>query len=103
MESITSIFKEHVKFERNHVATIRSERDEGIKRFFDKKCINVTDRQTKQLRLANLSEIALILRNCPTSDLYPFFTECERATIFSRYFWWATKGGKAKKKQPLLP
>ncbi len=88
MDSINNIFKERAALQKSHAANIRSLRDEGIKRFHDTKRINIRDKDTKELRLANSAELALILRNCPTPDLYPFYKECDRANSFS-----ATSGG----------
>lgn len=85
--------KEYIKQDDSLTArnTVRSERDEQISRFFDKQSIMVRDKKTKELRLATKVDLALILRHCPTTDLHPFFKQCEEARSFSRYFWWSVK------------
>lgn len=75
--------------------TIRSERDEQIQNFAGRGVIGLRDRTTKELRQATAGEIALLPEDCPTRALYPFYREYERARSFSRYFWWAVKGGKS--------
>jgi len=88
------------RYQRPAGPNIRSERDEMVQKFVDKRVIKIHDRTTKQLRLATAGEIALLLKDCPTADLYAFFRECEEARSFSRFFWWAVKGGKARSNAP---
>lgn len=88
-----SLFKNYElkKTEKN----IRSERDELIQRFVDKGAIRV--RRKGKLEPATAKEIAILLRDCPTSDLHAFYEECNRARSFSRWFWWSVKGGKTNR------
>lgn len=84
-----------LQFSRPTVISVRSERDEQL-RHFEKK-IQLRDKKTKDLRDATLEELALILRHCPTSDLYAFYQQCSQAKTFGKYFWWAVK----KKTKPV--
>jgi len=96
MESIGNIFKQREILEKTSAAVIKSQRDEVLRKFEGK--VSIRDRKTKALRQASLAEIAIILRHCPTQDLYPFLRECEKAKTFGAYFWWAVKG-RAKREQ----
>jgi hypothetical protein len=93
MDHLSNIFKERAALEKRTAASIRSERDELIQNFLGHG-IKLRDPKTKELRPATAAELAIILRHCPTKDLYPFFRECEGARSFSRFFWWSVKGGK---------
>lgn len=86
MDSITKIFKERATLER---IAIKSERDELIRNFDGK--VQLKDKKTKELRNATLSEIALILRYCPTNQLYAFYNDCSKAKTFGKFFWWSVK------------
>ena len=93
MKSLNEIFNKRDAMERVAQAqhNLRSERDEQIAKFYDRKCIKMYKGKPKKLALLDKKELALLLRHCPTEDLFPFYQQCDRARDFSRFFWWSVK------------
>jgi hypothetical protein len=91
MDSIANIFKERSSLERKSQALIRSGRDEQMLLFFNKGIIQLRDKKTKELRLATVGEIAILLRNYKTNQLHQLYKECQGSSNFSKLFWWKIK------------
>lgn len=66
---------------------LRSGRDADIQKFIDRKCIKITDRKTKQLRLCTPKEIAIQLSFIRSDELYILYETCEKADDFARMYW----------------
>lgn len=71
--------------------TFKSERAELLSKFLGH---DIKIRRAGKLIDASGHDLAIMLGHVPTSDLYPFFRQCEQARSFSRYFWWALKPKK---------
>lgn len=99
MKNISDIFQNRPSSKPEQSGDIRSERDEQIERFYQRRCINVRDAKTKKLRLASRGELALILKDCPTEDLHAFYRQCEAARSFPRWFWYSVKRKKQAPQQ----
>lgn len=66
----------------------RCERDEQLELFLAR--LNAA-RVSDGLPQLTPGRIAKVLEGIPTSELYPFYKQCEGARHFSRFFWWITK------------
>lgn len=66
----------------------RTEREELLDKFLMK--LN-PPRQQAGMKLITYPHLASLLKAVPTSDLYPFFNECDKARNFSSLFWWKLK------------
>lgn len=67
---------------------IRGPRDELIQKFTDR--LNQARVGTK-FKPLTCRAVAVKLSHLPTSDLWPFYRQCESARSFSAYFWWALR------------
>ena len=102
MKNISDFTKNPPPREKPRVLQMRSPRDEVIQLFLGHG-IQVRDRTTKTLVDATAEDIAILLKDVPTGDIYPFLKQCSNARTFSKWFWWGIKNGPIKKKQQPSP
>lgn len=90
MNEISAIFRERKELEKRYRRGLKSktasERAELIEKFLTR--LNKAREGTPYPPLKPAA-IAFKLSHIPTSDLYAFYKECERAKNFGAYFWWA--------------
>ena len=71
----------------------RNEREEMLDKFLSR--LN-PPRLKDGIPALSYGRLARIFEKVPTTDLYPFFKECEQARNFSGLFWYKVKGKTAK-------
>lgn len=73
-----------------------SERSELLEKFLTRLNNARVGTKYKPLTLIGLNRL---IRHIPTSQLYPFYKDCERAKNFSAYFFWSIRAqGEVEKK-----
>jgi len=81
-----SDFLQKKKYEQNEKIT--NERQEITKKFVDR--INA-ERKKDGFKALSPTVFGVRLAKIKTRDLYKFYSECEEAKNFSKYFWWKLK------------